>query len=121
MEEKDYVETMTPALTDFKNADYPDAIAKLEHIKAAYPNDESANFYTGLSYYNSEQFKEAIKYLEPLSKSKAGVFSEEAAYYTALSYYKWGKKEKGMKMLKDIAAKNGFYTNQAKEFLQSQE
>ncbi len=120
-EELGYVDAITPALNDFKNAEYPEAIQKLDQISAFYPNDESSNFYSGLAYYNSNDFEAAIEHLEPLAKSSNGVFKEEAEYYIALSYYKSGKKEKGAKLLKKIVADKGFYADQATKFLNNPE
>ena len=62
-------------LKDDKN--YKDALAILKELQAAYPNDVTIVYYTGMCYYQLQNYKEAEKLLLSI---KEGIRSEFACF-----------------------------------------
>ncbi|MEQ8702975.1 MAG: tetratricopeptide repeat protein [Phaeodactylibacter sp.] len=99
----------------FNTGDYTEAVEQLEDYLQAFPNDQQARLYLGISRMETGQLTNA-RLLFAIVATKAPGLSDYAQWYTALSYLKEGDKEAARSVLEQIEAGTTFY-GQAQEVL----
>lgn len=104
-------------LKAFRDARYGRCIEKMEVLRKSNDKDLNAAFYMGVSYVKLEMFGKAIPLLDQILNATNNVFHEEARWYKAQALLGNGEKEAAKQLLTEIAAKEGFYQQKAKEML----
>ena len=114
-----YIDYLTETAEFFKEGQYKIALKRYLTILDTYPDDVNANFYGGLCYFNLGQFDKSTAMFKSAYSVGYGNFREEAMWFTARANYEDNNDLKAKYMLKKIIAEGGFYSEQAKEFLES--
>lgn len=98
---------------------YRTALKRFRNIHAFYPNDVNMFFYSGLCYYNLGRNAAALIAFEKCIQHEIDEFKPEAEWCKTLVLLEAGKTKEAIAMLKRIEREKGFYSQQAKEKLQS--
>jgi tetratricopeptide (TPR) repeat protein len=93
------------------------ALARFEVILDTYPDDLNANFYSGLCYYNLNEFSKAINVFAKCQDSNYSNFNEEAQWYLAKSHQAAGNDSQARELFKKIVNEGGYYSAQAEKIL----
>ena len=112
-----YKETLTKAMSFYKNKKYNEAINQFDIILKEHPNEVNGLFYEGLSNYHLGRFEKAEGKLNQVLTNKKTDFNEEASWYKALILIEIKQTEKAKTLLKTISKQNGFYKTKAIEKL----
>lgn len=104
-------------LAALNKGEYKQSLSHLNTLLNLNKEDVNALFYTGLSYYNSNEYTKAIDYFNKTIINTNNAFYQEAQWYLAQSYSKKGEKEKATELYTTIANQNSFYRDKAKEKL----
>ena len=86
-------------MVDYKQGNYKEAIAQWELLLNEKPENDTLNYFLGVTYLAEGNSEKSLEYLEPNQKFTNGIFSNEAPYYTALAKIKEGKFEAAKKLL----------------------
>ncbi len=81
----DNLVSKTDAETNFEQKDFGKALAALDQVLAAEPDNIKAKFYRGICLIELDRSAEARTVFEPLAAGNSA-FKEDAAWYVALSY-----------------------------------
>lgn len=87
------------AMVDYKQEKYDLAIKKWETLLKAKPQNDTLNYFLGISYLAKNVEKEAISKFENVVKQSHSEFKKEAYLYLGLAYLKWGNLEKARENL----------------------
>lgn len=112
-----YLVYLEDAMSKFAEGDYKSALSMYKTILKHYEEDENAYFYGGLCLYNLNRPKTAMIYFDKVHQSGYFIFNQEALWFKAKCTYEIGEKEQTKNILRVIISQNGFYSKQAKEFL----
>jgi hypothetical protein len=110
---------LTEGLQSFRDGRFGRCIEKMEALEKNNSGDLNALFYMGVSYVKLEMYGKAIPLLNRVLEAHNNVFHEEARWYKAQALIGSGDAEAAKKVLEEIAAKEGFYQQKAKELLKS--
>lgn len=110
-----YIEYLEKSVSYFAKGQYKKSLARFQVILNTYPDDINAHFYSGLCYYNLNDFSNAIASFNSCLQSKYSNFNEEAQWYMAKSLLASGNKKEGIELLEIIVKQNGFYSGEAKQ------
>jgi len=83
-------------------------------------DDANAQFYLGLCYFQQNKFDIAKSYFQMNLNNVNNVFHQESEYYQALCLLHTNQIEEAKKQLQFIFNNQGFYSERAKEVLQTQ-
>lgn len=100
-----------------KSGSYKKALQRLETILVHYPTDENALFYSGLCYYNLEQYSIALNKWDECMKSFRQNFYEESLWYSLKAHNAMGNFNSVQELAQRIIDEKGFYANQAEKIL----
>ncbi len=110
-----YIDYLRKTQEIFAKEDYKKALTRYLIILETYPDDINALFYSGLCYYNLQQFQSATAQFYNCLGSKYDNFNEEAEWFLAKSYHADGQKQKAQSIYQLIIEKSGYYSDQAKK------
>ncbi len=113
-----YRDFLSIALGNFVQNNFKDALKDLSIISTQFPNDQNANFYSGLCYYNLGKWNKAIKAFDETIKHQINVFDQEALWYKAMTLIKKKENDGAIEILEQIIRKKGFYASQAETVLE---
>jgi TolA-binding protein len=109
-----YIEFIDETISIFAKGNNKKALTKMEQILENYPDDLNANFYSGICYYNLNEFNKAINAFEKCLSSQFNNFNEEAEWYLAKSFQANNEDEKARILFEKIKNSSSFYSNQVK-------
>ena len=109
-----YIEFIEKTISIFAKGNNKKALTKLEQILETYPDDLNANFYSGICYYNLNEFNKAINAFEKCLSSQFNNFNEEAEWYLAKSFQANNEDEKARILFEKIKNSTSYYSNQVK-------
>ena len=109
-----YIEFIDKTITLFEKGNNKKALTKLEQILETYPDDINANFYSGICYYNLNEFNKAIIAFEKCLSSQFNNFNEEAEWYLAKSLQANNDDDKARILFEKIKNSTSYYSNQVK-------
>lgn len=112
-----YVDYLEKAMIEFAKNDYSHAFQKFKKILETYPDDVNAQFYGGMSSYESGLFPIAENLLMNAESNLIATFHDEARYYRAVCLLKMNEREKAFEILNQIAQSKSFYAQNAIELL----
>lgn len=75
------------AMVDYKRGNYDTAIKKWQRLLKTKPENDSLNYYIGISYLSNNNTPKAIFFLDKVAGKKS-VFESESRFYLALGYLK---------------------------------
>lgn len=110
-------EVLKKALLNFSFNENKKTIDLLNQLLKVFPDDQNAQFYSGVSYYKMNDNAKAAQLFEKVLTHKGTVFTEEAEWYLALSLLKNHKEKEGRTLLEKIVSAGGFYAPNAQQKL----
>ncbi|PKA82558.1 tetratricopeptide repeat protein [Ulvibacter sp. MAR_2010_11] len=87
------------AMVNYKREEYTIAIAKWEKLSEEKIDNDTLNYYLGVSYLAHGDSEKALNYLETLGAYPESMFAEDAIYYRALALIRLGETAKASKLL----------------------
>jgi|SRR5690554_3527171 len=78
-------------MVDYKQENYEEAIKKWEVLLQASPDNDTINYFLGLSHLALGEASQALEYLLDQERFKGGIFETDAAHYAALAKIKEGQ------------------------------
>ncbi|MFN5912088.1 MAG: tetratricopeptide repeat protein [Bacteroidota bacterium] len=112
-----YIDYLEKSMYIFARGNNKKALARFEEILKTYPDDVNALFYSGLCYYNLNEFEKATIVFEKCAESRYSNFSEEAFWYLAKSLFAGNDLERAKQILAEIRDGGGYYSKQAEKLL----
>lgn len=88
------------AMVSYKQENYAEAIEKWEAILPIKPENDTLNFYLGVSYLAEGNIKKASQFFDETLKNSESIFTENAYYFSALAEIKNGNIENAKTLLK---------------------
>src|SRR5690606_5363895 len=98
---------------------YTLAIGYLNNLLIENHNDYNALFYSGMSYFQLENYMKAREFFQKLNENNNHTFYEETKYYLALSHLNLDNKIQAKNLLEDVIKINSFYKDRAQEQLKN--
>lgn len=93
---------------------YDEAVKSLREHLQAYPQDEVATYFLGLSLMQIKSFEEAIRVLAPIESNEVSEYNEDARWFQSLSWLQIkGGKDSAIPLLEQIAGEPGPHSSQA--------
>lgn len=96
---------------------YQKAFSIFSELNNDFPNNDSIQFYTSMSYYHLNRIERAISIFEKLVSQHQSIFYNEAKWYYALSLVKNNRVEKAIGVLNEIISEESSFKDLAKEEL----
>lgn len=93
------------AMVNYKREEYALAIDKWEKLLATKPENDSLNYFLGVSYLALEDAETAQQYLDKLQAQTESIFSEDVIYYRALALIKKGELQDAEQLLRENPSK----------------
>ncbi|GEM_PF-1589505 len=105
------------AINLYLRGKYQNALSIFIRLNNDFPNNDSIQFYTSMSYYHLNRMERAISIFEKLVSQRQSIFYSEAKWYYALSLIKYNRKEKAIVILNEIVSSESPFKDRAKEEL----
>ena len=80
-------------MVNYKQGNYPAALTIWEPLLLDKPQNDTLNYFIGVTYLAKGNTAEAIPFLEKVSSQKESIFWEDSHYYLGFSYLKKGDLE----------------------------
>lgn len=90
------------AMTYYKEGNYKVALEKFEQLASLEPQNDTLNYFIGVSQLYLGQANNAIPKLQMISEEAQSIFRERAAYSLVLAYLELDDKESAAKYLQPI-------------------
>ena len=87
------------AMVNYKREEYTIAIEKWEGLLAEKPQNDTLNYFLGVSYLAKGNAEKASVLLSEATKNNASIFIDDAYYYLALAEIKKGNNESAIELL----------------------
>ena len=87
-------------MVDYKQGNYEEAINRWKPLAEKNPENDTLNFYLGVSYLAGDKPDKAIEYLSKAVRVPQSRFINEARYYLGLARLKAGNTEEAVRALK---------------------
>lgn len=88
-------------MLDYKQENYSDAIAKWEALLKVKPENDTLNYFLGVTNLALGNGSKSLEYLQNQERFQQGIFKEDAAWYASLASIKEGKPEEAKTFLKN--------------------
>lgn len=102
----------------YETGKYPDAIAGLNALLEANPDDEAAIFYTGIIHMELQDFEQAAEQFEKLLDQQSLSYSRPALWYISLTYLQLEQSEKATEYLQQLTNENDLYGRNSEKILE---
>lgn len=103
-------------MLDYKQGNYSKAIEKWQLLFDKSPNNDTLNYFLGVTYLAEGNAPKSFEYLEPIKKFDSSIFNEDSIYYVALANIKVGKIEAAKRLLKEHpSTRNNLLLQELKE------
>lgn len=112
-----YHEYIQKTMKYVADGNYKKALQRFNVIITSYPDDLNAHFYSGICYYNLEQYQKAVEGFDQCLRHGFSNFDEEALWLIANIFELQGKTEEARTLYEEIAEKKGFYSEYARKKL----
>ncbi len=114
-----YMDYLSKTLLYINKGKWKQALQRLQEITNQYPNDVNARFYSGLCYFNLQQYSEASIQFSTCLQLEFSNFNEESTWYLAHSKFSKGEKKEAKELFELIRNQKGFYAKQAEKVLKN--
>ncbi len=112
-----YSDFLEESMTLFDKGRFEDAIRNFSIINREFPEELNAKYYSGLAYYELENYEQAIINLDYVIDYPVNVFNEDANWYKAHTLLNLNRTGEAKLLLQKIADENGSYSRKAKRKL----
>lgn len=112
-----YIDYLQKTLGYLNKSNWKQALTRFNKILETYPDDLNARFYSGLCYYNLQEYQKACIAFSTCLQLGFSNFNEEAIWYLALSKKSNGENEDAKKLFNQILLQNGYYSKQANKII----
>lgn len=109
---------ITDAQKKIEDQNYKDALKQLKIVLQNEPSNVDALYYSGVTYYNTDEETKAIQYFDKTLENSDKKHYEDARWYKVLTYVKINDKENARKIINRIIAEKGPYKNRAEDLLE---
>lgn len=117
--ESDYQRVLSQAMTKYEAQEYEVAINLFEQILLNDPADMASSLYSGISYMETEQYKQADKKFRKILDHNDNLFLEQAEWYLGFCYLHTGRNLEARGHFKEISIGEGSYNKKAKKIMRS--
>lgn len=108
---------MREAMLLYEQGSYKEAIPKFEKILANDEMNHAASLYSGISYMEINNYREAAVSFQRIIDHKNNLYIEQAEWYAGLCYLISDNIDKARKQFGKIASRDGYYSKMAGEVL----
>ena len=105
-------------VVSYKLEEYAEARSYWQPLLQAEPDNDTLNYYVGISFLAEEAPAQAISYLEKVAQTESSVFSNDAHWYQALAYLLNEQEEEAKAILNELSAEGSAYRKQSLEILE---
>ena len=91
-------------MLDYKQENYKEAIAKWQILLEAKPENDTLNFFLGVTNLALGDAVKSMEYLQNQERFQQGIFKEDAAWYAALAKIKEGEFDEAKVFLKNSSS-----------------
>lgn len=89
------------AMVDYKQENYNTAISKWEELLKTKPENDTLNYFLGVSHLANKDLSNASFYLDKVKNAEASVFYKDANFYFGLLQFKAGDFDKAKEALRN--------------------
>jgi len=79
--------------------------------------DIAARMYSGISYIETEKYREANNSFSKVVNDKDNLFIEQAKWYMSICYVKIGEFDKALHLLEDLNSESSYYRDQSEQLI----
>lgn len=101
----------------YEAGNYAVAISGFDSLLTNQPDQKFANFYLGLSYFETGDYQKAVSPFQNAIDSKSNLLVAPALFYSALAQLKLSKKEEAISLLNKIKKNHDYYYPRSREIL----
>jgi len=112
-----YMDYLEKTMSYVDKGKWKQALTRFEEILKAYPDDVNAMFYSGMCYYNLQQYQQACNQFSASLQLNFSNFNEEATWYLAKSRMANNEKALAKELFIAIRDNKGYYAKQAEKLL----
>ncbi len=112
-----YMDYLEKTMNYVDKGKWKQALTRFEEILKAYPDDVNAMFYSGMCYYNLQQYQQACMHFSASLQLNFSNFTEEATWYLAKSRLANNEKSLAKELFTAIRDNKGYYAKQAEKVL----
>lgn len=105
-------------MVSYKLKEYKDARNNWEPLLTANPENDTLNYYVGVSFLAEEMPVQAISHLSKVDQNENSIFAEDASWYLALAYLLNSQEEPARAILNDLCAEGSAYHGQCLKILE---
>ncbi|MBI1227534.1 MAG: tetratricopeptide repeat protein [Bacteroidetes bacterium] len=81
-------DSLLEALKLYNDGKYNEAMVALDTFLVYHPENDTAQFYLGMSHLNESRYARAVEVLQPITTSETSSFKLDAMWYLGLCYFK---------------------------------
>lgn len=107
------------AMHKYEEQEYESALRLFETVIASDGENITSNFYSGISYLETERYNIAKESFNRVIDHDDNLFIEHAEWYLGLCYLKTGNDDQARKLFEDIAGSEGYYSHNASRLLRN--
>lgn len=112
-----YMDYLEKTMSYVDKGRWKQALTRFEEILKTYPDDVNAIFYSGMCYYNLQQYQQACTQFSSCLQLNFSNFNEEATWYLAKSRMANNEKALAKELFTAIRDNKGYYAKQAEKVL----
>lgn len=105
------------AYDEYFAGNYKTAATKFEDIVKDKPSDLEAQYYLGLSQFNSNKLNKAISSFDEILAQPENLYTDGAIWYKAQSLIKKGKDDEALPLLEELSTRENSYKQSASEMM----
>lgn len=107
------------AMQKYEKQEYESALRLFETVIASDGENITSNFYSGISYLETERYSIAEKSFNRVIDHDDNLFIEHAEWYLGLCYLKTGNDDQARNLFTEIAGSEGYYSHNASRLLRN--
>jgi hypothetical protein len=108
---------MLAGMQRFESRDYETALSLFGDLLSRDASNMAGHFYSGVSYQETGRYDHALEEYATVISNDDNLFTEQAAWYSGLCYLQTGDTRKAVRQFRDIAQREGYYRDKAKDIL----
>lgn len=107
------------AMASYEQREFEAAVVQFEKILAKNPAAMDYNLYSGISYMEIEEYKQAYTKFQKIIDHKDNLYVEPAELYLGYLYLSMGQNLEARAQFKEIANSDGSFKDEAKKIMRS--
>jgi hypothetical protein len=108
---------ISKALLQFNEKNYEESLSLFKVILEKDADNPVGNFYSGMAYQETGQYKKAIASFQHVIQAGNNLFIDQAEWYSGLCYLQSDDRENAVRQFKKLANGNNFYSEKASAIL----